>query len=172
MIVRNGTLPHTVFALATFQSFPVGSPFISSHFQSIDRLENWLPGSFSGRPFLANSAADYYLFTEVRPDDSLERIFEASFSVNANDGPILDLKVATVARGVARLCATFCHFPRLCFATLRDFIKIIANDRKTSIHMTSLFFVPRPFATFRDLSQLFRPWSATLAATMRRSGPG
>jgi hypothetical protein len=37
------------------------------------------------------------------------------------------LKVATVARDIARLCATFRDFPRLCFATLRDFIKNIAN---------------------------------------------
>jgi hypothetical protein len=68
--------------------------------------------------------------------------------------PILDLKVTTLARDVARLYATFRDFPRLCFATLRDFFKIIANDRKTSIHMASFFFVPRPPATFRDLPRL------------------
>jgi hypothetical protein len=68
--------------------------------------------------------------------------------------PILDLKVAMVARDVARLYATFCDFPRICFATLRNFIKIIANDRKTSIDKASFFFVPRPIATFRDLSRL------------------
>jgi hypothetical protein len=68
--------------------------------------------------------------------------------------PILDLKVATVARDVAQLYATFRNFPRLCFATLRGFIKIIADDRKTSIHMASFFFVLRPSATFRNLLQL------------------
>jgi hypothetical protein len=67
--------------------------------------------------------------------------------------PILDLKVATIARDVAQPCATFRDFPRLCLATLRDFRKIIANDCKTSIYMTSFFFVARPSATFRD----FRP---------------
>jgi hypothetical protein len=70
---------------------------------------------------------------------------------------ILDLKVATISRNVARLCATFCDFPRLCFATMRDFMKIIANDCKSLIHMISFIFVPslfrdlsRPFATFCD----------------------
>jgi hypothetical protein len=94
--------------------------------------------------------------------------------------PILDLKVATVARNVARLCATFRDFPRLWFATLRDFIENIANDRKTLILMTSFFFVLQPSATFRDLPRIFatlvrefsRLWSATLAATVRRSSPG
>jgi hypothetical protein len=81
--------------------------------------------------------------------------------------PILDPKVATVARDIAQLCATFCDFPQLCFqvATVRDFIKIIANNRKTSIHMTSFFFVPRPlatvpprhFVTFRDLGPRLWP---------------
>jgi hypothetical protein len=69
--------------------------------------------------------------------------------------PILDLKVATVARDVARLCATFRDFPRLWFATLRDFIENIANDRKTLILMTSFFFVLRPSATSRDLPRIF-----------------
>jgi hypothetical protein len=69
--------------------------------------------------------------------------------------PILDLKVATVARDVARLCATFRDFPRLWFVTLRDFIENIANDRKTLILMTSFFFVLRPSATFRDLQRIF-----------------
>jgi hypothetical protein len=43
----------TEFELArksTFQPFPVGFPVISSHFQPIDRLENWL-GTFSSRIF-------------------------------------------------------------------------------------------------------------------------
>jgi hypothetical protein len=73
----------------------------------------------------------------------------------SNVRPILDLKVATVARDVAQLCATFRDFPRLWFATLRDFIENIANDRKNLIHMTSFFFVLRPSATFRDLPRLF-----------------
>jgi CRP-like cAMP-binding protein len=64
------------------------------------------------------------------------------------------LKVATVAWDVAQLYATFRDFLRLCLATLRDFIKIIANDHKTSIHMASFFFIPRPSATFCDLPQL------------------
>jgi hypothetical protein len=69
--------------------------------------------------------------------------------------PILDLKVATIARNVARLCATFHDFPRLWIATLRDFIENIVNDRKTLILMTSFFFVLRPSATFRDLPRIF-----------------
>jgi hypothetical protein len=69
--------------------------------------------------------------------------------------PILDLKVTTVARDVARLCATFRDFPRLWFAMLRDFIENIANDRTTLILMTSFFFVLRPSATFRDLQRTF-----------------
>jgi hypothetical protein len=48
--------------------------------------------------------------------------------------------------------ATFCDFPRLCFATLRDFIKIIANDRETLIHI-GIFFLCS--ATFRDLPRIF-----------------
>jgi hypothetical protein len=74
--------------------------------------------------------------------------------------------------GCTRHCATLCDLPRLSatlLCDLRNFIKIIANDRKTSIHMTSFFFVPRSSATFRDFARLV---SATLAATMRRSGPG
>jgi hypothetical protein len=49
----DGIRSHAVFALArksTFQPFPVGFPVISSHFQAIDRLENWL-GTFSSRIF-------------------------------------------------------------------------------------------------------------------------
>jgi hypothetical protein len=71
--------------------------------------------------------------------------------------PILELKVATIARDVARLYATFRDFSQLCFTTSRDFIKIIANDRKTSIHMTSVFFVPRPSANLRDLCSRLWP---------------
>jgi hypothetical protein len=71
--------------------------------------------------------------------------------------PILDLKVATIARDVARLCATFRHFPRLWFATLRGFIKNVADDRKNLIHMLSLFFVLRPSATFPDFGPRLWP---------------
>jgi hypothetical protein len=78
-------------------------------------------------------------------------------------GPILELKVATVARVVARLFATFRDFSRLWFATLRDFIRFIANDLMTLIHMISLFFVLRPSATFRDHPQLY-------ATLIRESG--
>jgi hypothetical protein len=83
--------------------------------------------------------------------------------------PILDLKVAMVARDVARLCATFCKFMRPCVAMLRDSNKIIVNNCKTSIHMTFFVLVPRPSATLRNFARLL---SATLSATMRRSGPG
>jgi hypothetical protein len=69
--------------------------------------------------------------------------------------------IAMVARNVERLYATFRDFPRRCVARLRDFIKLIANDRKTSIHMTYFFFVIRPSATFRNFARLV---SATLAA--------
>jgi hypothetical protein len=72
------------------------------------------------------------------------------------------------ARKVARFCATFRVFLRsfdFCFnaAMLRDFIKIIADDRKRSIHMTSSFLC---FATFRDFGQNPRP--SRLFATLVR----
>jgi hypothetical protein len=76
-----------------------------------------------------------------------------------------------VARDIARIRATFCKFSQLCLATLRDFIKNIANGRKNSIHMTSFVLVRDlllPSATLRDFARLL---SATLAATMRRLGP-
>jgi predicted transcriptional regulator len=90
------------------------------------------------------------------PMETLTRRHKALLLVRCtgNTRPILDLKIATVARDVARLCATFRDFPRLWFATLRDFIKILAIDRKSLIRMTSHFFVLRPSATFRGFLRL------------------
>jgi hypothetical protein len=85
-----------------------------------------------------------------------------------------ELLFANFARGLSRtrrsprLHTMLRNFVRP-FATFRDFAlrrcatlsKIIANDRKISIHMTSLFFVPRnlprPFTTFRDFGPRLWP---------------
>jgi hypothetical protein len=68
--------------------------------------------------------------------------------------PIQDLKVATVLREIARLCATLCDFPRLSATLLSDVARLYhnrqVNDRQILIYMISFFFVPRPSATFCD----------------------
>jgi hypothetical protein len=75
-------------------------------------------------------------------------------------------RLHTTLRDFVRPSATFRDFGLRRCATLMNSLPMIVKLRFTWHH--SVFFVLLPSATFRDFLRL---WSATLAATARRSAP-